>query len=185
MKLAAVLLSVCLLCGCSGSNEPLDKAVSLRNSLLESPQCQFTCVISADYEDRIYTFQMDCTTDSDGNLSFAVLDPETIHGISGMISQKGGSLSFDDTLLAFPLMANGQLTPVSTPYIFLEALKGAYINGCSQEDDQIRIYLDDSYEDALLSVEVLLDSEGKPVQTQIFWNQRLILTADIRNFTIL
>lgn len=184
MKIAAVLLCCCVLCGCVANPDPVDQAMDLRSALLECEKCSFSCVISADYGDQIYSFQMKCESDSQGNLSFTVTDPETIEGISGRISEEGGSLCFDDKVLAFPLLANERLSPVSTPWIFMNTLTSGYIHGCSQEKDVLRIFLDDSFDDALLRVEVLTDNRNVPVYTAIFWNQKQILSADIRDFTI-
>ena len=185
MKLATVVLCACLLCGCSIGDNPIDPAMELRNTLLESSGCEFTSVISADYGDKVYTFQMDCAVDSQGSLTFTVSDPETIRGISGVITPDGSSLRFDDKVLAFPLLANDQLTPVSTPWIFWNSLKGGYISGCSQDSNETCIYLDDSFENAILRVEIITDTENIPIHTSILWNQKQILSADIRNFKFL
>ena len=185
MKLAALVLCVCLLCGCSAEKDPLDQAMDLRNALLTGQECTFSCVISADYAERIYTFQMDCTMDTEGNMSFTVTEPETLYGISGVISREGGGLCFDDKVLAFPMLANDQLIPVSAPWIFLNSLKSGYISGCSSENEGICLYIDDSFNDAVLHMEVQMNSENVPIWADIFWNQKRILAVDIREFMIM
>ena len=185
MKLAALVLCVCVLCGCSAETEPVDRAMDLRNALLSCRECTFSSVISADYGERIDTFQLDCSTNAEGIMTFTVTDPETIRGIGGIFSEEGGSIFYDDKVLAFPMLANDQLIPVSTPWIFLNALKSGYINGCSREGEGICIYLDDCFENAFLRVEVITDSENTPIHTDIYWNQKRILSADIRNFNLL
>ena len=76
---------------------------------------------------------MDCKADSSGNLTFTVVKPETISGITGTLSGDGGNLTFDDTALHFELMAENQLSPVSAPWILIKTLRNGYItsNHCS------------------------------------------------------
>lgn len=186
MKLAAaMLLILCLLTGCSANQEPLNLAMDLRNALIEGNGCTFTAVITADYGDRIHTFSMDCITDGEGNLNFTLTDPETISGITGRFTQGAGTLTFDDSVLAFPLLADGQLAPVCTPWIFMRTLRSGYISGYAEENDKVFVYYDDSFENAVLNLEVLLDQDNMPLYTEISWNQRRILSAQIRDFAFL
>lgn len=186
MKLAAaMLLSLSLLTGCSANSEPLDRAMDLRNKLLNEDQCSFSTVITADYGDRIHTFSMDCVTDTDGNLSFTVTDPDTISGITGQFANGAGMLTFDDSVLAFPLLADGQIAPVCLPWIFMRTLRSGYISGYAEDKDNIIVYYEDSFENAVLNMEILLDQNNNPLYTEIFWNQKRILSAQIRDFTVL
>ena len=185
MKLAAILLSIFLLAGCSANQDPLDRAIDFRNLLLDKNGCSFSSVITADYGDRIHTFSMDCVTDSEGNLEFTVTDPNTISGINGRFTQSAGVLTFDDNLLAFPMLADGQLAPVCTPWIFMRTLRSGYISGFAQEEENLCVYYDDSFENAMLHLEVVMDHENTPIYTEIFWNQKRILSAQIRDFVIL
>lgn len=159
--------------------------MDLRDKLLKANGCAFTAIISADYGENIYTFQMECTADAEGNLTFQVIEPETISGIKGRISQVGGALTFDDHVLAFPLLADGQLTPVCAPWIWIRALRSGYISGCGIEEKGTRIYYDDSFENAVVRLEVLCDKEMIPLQADIFWEQRRILSVEICKFTFL
>lgn len=63
--------------------------LDLRSELLKASECRFSCEITADYSDKVYTFSMDCQCDSQGNLTFAVTAPETITGITGKVSDAG------------------------------------------------------------------------------------------------
>ena len=184
-RIAAFLLSICFLSGCYANSDPISRAMDLRGKLLESSGCSFTAVISADYEDKIYTFSLDCMADSEGNLSFTVTDPQTLSGITGSFSKKGGALTFDDKVLAFPLLADDQIAPVCTPWIILNTLRSGYISGCGQENENLRVYYDDSFENSVLHLEALFDEDDMPIYGEIFWRERRILSADIRNFVLL
>lgn len=186
MKLTVcAVLAIFLLTGCNSPQQEVTQALELRRSVLEAQGCSFDATITAEYDDVFYTFQMSCRFDQTGMLSFTVTDPETIAGISGTISRECSALSFDDKILAFPLLANGELTPVSAPWIFLSALKGGYLRGYSESEAGFSLYIDDSFEEDPLHLEIELDEETMPVSAQIIWQDRRILSLQIKNFTIL
>ena len=90
----------------------------------------FDAEITADYGDKTYTFAMHCESDTKGDMTFTVTAPESIAGISGTISASGGKLTFSDTALAFDLMADDQLSPVSAPWILMKTLRSGYLTSC-------------------------------------------------------
>lgn len=184
MKFAAVILIMCLLCGCSTGDDAFEQAMDLRKELLEADHCSFLAVITADYGNTLYTFQMQCTADNAGNLQFSVIDPETIAGITGSISQESTGLTFDDKVLAFPILADGELTPISAPWIYINTLRSGYLTGCSTEENGYTIYIDDSFEENPLHLVIHTDENMTPKDAEIIWQERRILSMDIRDFTI-
>lgn len=182
-KLSVLLIVLLFLGGCSGKQEELERAMTLRAKLLAS-ECSFDAKITADYGDKLYVFAMTCQGDSRGNLAFTVTEPESIAGITGIISQDGGRLTFDDTALAFPLMADDQLTPVSAPWIFLKTLRGGYLTSANTEEELLHLTIDDSYEEDALQLDIWLDVQNHPVQADILYDGRRILTVQVSNFTL-
>lgn len=182
-RMIGVLIAVVLLTGCASGNSELDRAMALRAKLLESEGCTFDAVISADYGDKVYTFSMNCQADQQGSLSFTVTDPETISGITGTVSQEGGNLTFDGQVLAFELLADGQVTPVSAPWLLIHTLRGGYLTSCGKDTDGLRIAIDDSYEEDALHLDIWTDASDIPVRAEILWQGRRILSLEIRNFT--
>ena len=86
MKKLRLLLILCfLLTGCRAEDDCLRQGISLREKLM-AQRCSFTAQITADFGDKLYTFSMGCSTDQQGNVSFIVLAPESISGISGTLS---------------------------------------------------------------------------------------------------
>jgi len=181
---SAVILIVCLLSGCRAADDQLNQAMALRKRILEAECCSFQSIITADYGDELYTFQMECIMDKEGRLLFTVTDPESISGITGHISQNDAALTFDDTVLAVPMLADGQLAPVSSPWIFINTLRSGYLTACSTDDDGLCIYIDDSYEDNPLHLEIYTDSNTIPIHADIIWQERRILSLDIRDFSL-
>ena len=109
----------------------------------------------------------------------------TVISLVDYIVKNKNVLTFDDKILAFPILANGELTPVSAPWIFLNTLKGGYLRGYSQTDDGLCLYIDDSFEEDPLHLEIETDSETTPISAQILWQDRRILSLQIENFIIL
>ena len=115
-KIAAAVVVLVFLTGCSGGSKEMQRGLDLRSELLKASECRFSCEITADYSDKVYTFSMDCQCDSQGDLTFAVTAPETITGITGKVSDAGGKLTFDDTALQFDLMAEVPQRAVSASF---------------------------------------------------------------------
>ena len=183
VKVAVFLCVFLLFTGCKKS-EPLDYALALRNKVLDSNGCSFRAVVTADYGEKVYKFSMDCTTDKEGNLTFLVKDPATIAGISGKISQKGGAVTFDDKVLAFQTIADGQVTPVTAPWLLIKTLRSGYIKGCTQEKSNFLISIDDSYAENDLRLNITVE-EDLPTFGEIFWKGRRVMTVLIDNFVFL
>ena len=184
MKILAVILVLLMLTGCEGQDAQLDRAMSLRAKLLAS-SVSFDAEITADYGDQVHTFSVYCQGDSKGNLGFRVTAPETIADITGRIDAGEGELIFRDTVLAFPLMAEDQLSPVSAPWIFYMTLRGGYLTAAGMEGDLLRLTIDDSYEDDALTVDIWLDGQDNPIRAEIVHDGRRILTLTLHNFQIL
>ena len=189
--------------------------MTLRAKLLGTSECTYDALVTADYGDEINTFRMECTASGNGDVAFKVSEPETISGITGTLTGSGGKLTFDDKALAFDMLADGQLSPISAPWVFLKTLRGGYVTSCGSDGDGIRVcsqvigvtlqktlrggYLtsagmegdllrlavDDSYEEDALHVDIWLDAQDIPVRAEIIYDDRRILTMDIENFRIL
>jgi len=182
-KTAWLLTLVLLFTGCSGKREELDRAMKLRTSLLAG-DCSFDVEITADYGDELYAFAVSCRGDSRGNLAFTVTSPETIAGITGVIEQGEGKLTFENTVLAIPLLADGQLTPVSAPWILLKTLQGGYLTAAGMEEDLLRLTVQDSYAEDALQLDIWLDREDMPVRADVLYDGRRILAMKVTNFQI-
>ena len=159
--------------------------MGLRAKLLAAQGVRFDAVITADYGDRLYSFTLGCTADSQGDLQFTVLEPETIAGITGTLSQNAGKLTFAGEALAFDMMAEGLVSPISGPWVLLKTLRGGYLTACGMEDGLLRVTLDDSYAEGALHVEVWLNGADVPVRGEILWQGRRILSLEVKNFEIL
>ena len=159
--------------------------ISLRSALLAGDGCGFDAVITADYGQETYTFAMGCTFDAHGNLSFTVLQPETIAGIGGTIDTSGGNLRFDDIALAFPLLADGYASPISSPWLMYRCLVGGMIQTIGVEKDLLRATIHDSYSNDALQFDIWLNGDNVPIRAELLYENRRIITLSIENFRIL
>ncbi len=182
-RVFAVICVMLLLTGCKGTNHELSRAVALRQRLLGSNGCTFDAVITADYGDKVYTFTMACQADSQGDLTFTVKDPQTISGITGTVTQQGGQLTFDGKVLAFEMLADGQITPVTAPWILIRTLRSGYLSAAGVDGDNLRMAIDDSYEDNALHLDIWTNSQDVPIRGDILWQGQRVVSLEVRNFS--
>ncbi len=182
-RIFAVLLVFFCFTGCKNSSSDIGRAMALREQLLSGKGCAFDTVITADYGDKVYTFCMSCHADTQGDLTFTVTDPKTISGISGKISSQGGHLTFDDKALAFEMLADGQVTPVSAPWLLIRTLRGGYLTACGADAEYLRVAIDDSYEENALHLDIWLNTQNVPVRAEILWQGQRVVSLEVRNFS--
>ena len=182
-RFGAVILLVLFLSGCSGTSGEMNRSLMLREKL-QNGSCAFTAKVTADYGDKLYTFTLDCGADTQGNLSFTVQEPESISGITGRITGTGGALTFEDTALSFPLMADGQVTPVSAPWLLLKTLRSGFLSSAGMDGENLRLCMDDSYRDDALHLDIWVNGENLPVRAEILYSGRKILSLEVASFTI-
>ena len=183
-RIAILLLMIVMLCGCSGGAEQMDRAMALRGKI-QQKEVSFDAVVTADYGDKVHKFSMECQADTLGNVKFKVTEPENIAGISGTIAKGSGKLTFDAQVLAFDILADELISPVSGPWVLMQTLRSGFLTSCSTEGELLRVAIDDSYEENALHLEVWLDSNDIPTQCEIYWQGRRLLSMDVKNFAFL
>lgn len=163
----------------------MDRALMLRERLLNAQGCSFDATITADYDDYRHTFVLRCSADAAGVIQFEVLAPDTISGISGFMDEKQGKLTFDDEILAFYPLADGQIAPVTAPWIVYHTLRSGYITACGEMGGNLLLSIDDSYADDALRLEIRLDDRDFPISAEIIWQGRRIVSVLLENFELL
>ncbi len=182
-RILALLCLAVLLTGCGKTDDSLNRAMSLRTKILQKT-VSFDAEITADYGDRLHTFAMTCQADNQGNLSFTVTQPQSISGITGTVSTAGGKLTFDNHALAFGLMADGLISPVSGPWVLLKTLRSGYLTSCTKEGEYLRLAIDDSYAADALHLDIWLGQQDLPVRADVLWQGRRLLSIAVKNFTL-
>lgn len=180
-RISSVVILLLFLLGCNSEEDHLQPGMALRERLMEQ-SCSFTVEIIADYVDRTYTFSMGCSSDKDGNVSFIVLAPESIGGIGGKLTGSSGFLTFDDTALAFPLLAEGEVSPVSAPWLLMNTLRSGYMVSAGHDNSGTRLTIHDSYAEDALQLDIWLDDDELPKYCEILWQGRRVLSLHIKEF---
>ena len=184
-RILMIFMLLFLLPGCGNAKSSVKPGMELRTRLLNSDGCRFNAEITADYGTLVQCFTVECIADSAGNVEFTVVEPDVISGITGKISQDVGHLTFNDRALAFSLLADGQIAPVSSPWIFLKTLRSGYIRACDTNKNGTHLIIDDSYEDDALQLDVYLSVDNIPQQADILWRGKRILTISVKDFSFL
>ena len=181
-RMALALVFALILTGCGANDHQMEEALVLRGSCLGASQCSFLAKITLDYRENVEEFTLDCTADPEGNVTFVVVEPEEISGISGTITEK--QVAFDGVVLGFELLAQDRLSPVSAPWVLMKCLRSGYITSTCREDELLRITVDDSYADDALTMEIWICG-GQVVAGEISWQGRRLVSMEIENFVLL
>lgn len=184
-KVGVLFLLLLLLTGCDGAPKEIERGMALRSSLLQGNGCSFDADITADYGDKVHSFSVSCQADAQGNLQFTITEPQTIAGITGIISEDSGKLTFDGMALEFDTMAEDRVSPVTAPWIFLKTLRSGYLTSACVEGEWLRLTIDDSYEDDALQLDIWLDEKNSPLRAEILCDGRRILSLDVGSFRVL
>lgn len=161
------------------------QALQLRERMLASEGFTFDVTVTSDYGTYLHSFVLRCSADANGKTTFEVIAPDSISGITGWIDDDGGKLTFDEEILVFSPLADGQISPVTAPWILIRTLLGGYITSCANTEGGLELTIDDSYADDALSLMIRLDKELNPCSAEIIWQNRRILSMRVENFRIL
>lgn len=184
MKRLIPLVLAVMLCGCSGEDAAMNEALELRSRILGAQEVRFQAELTARYIDTVEEFTLECVTDPEGKVSFTVTQPEEIAGITGSVNETEGALTFDGTVLAFPLLADDRLSPVSGPWVVMKALRSGSIIAVAQEGELLHLTIDDSYADDALTVDVWA-RDGAVTAAEISWQGKRVIAMEIEDFTAL
>lgn len=182
--LTIFLTTIVLFTGCADSRDGMNGFVAFRDKMLKGNGCSFETTVTVDYGNSFSSFDLVCKTDNVGDMALTVTNPDSISGISCKISGGKGQLTFDDKAVAFEMLANGQITPISAPWLFIKALRGGYISSCSEGEMETIIRIDDSFGDVPFSVDVRVDETFLPKAAEIIWNGKRIVSMEISSFII-
>lgn len=181
-KVVAWILAILLFSGCSPRTGQSEAILQLRQKITASDSCEFDTKITADFGSYTYVFRLQCAMDAQNSLRFCIAEPKTISDICGRIDIDGGEISFDDRVLGFPLLAEGELSPVSAPWIFLRGLRSGYISSTGKDGDSLKVTIDDVFDGEPLRLDVWMDGGNTPYYAEILWKNRRILSLDVENF---
>lgn len=129
----ALMMTVTLLTGCGQDNNPEQLALNIRSEYLSCDSFSAHACLTADYGQRVYSYEMDVQTQED-TTTLTLTQPEYAAGITASIHNGEGTLIYQDiSVETGTLDANG-LTPISAVPTLLETVRSGFITTCMQED---------------------------------------------------
>lgn len=158
-----VLMMTLLLTACggkAGGNEAEELALAVRTEYLACTACSGTAVITADYGQRVYCYEMSFTADEEETV-LTLTAPETVAGLTARLSAKKDSvLEYDGAVLETGPLEEGGLTPVSALPAILETVREGYLDTCTLaelgEGQALRLTSRDPEKEAGTGVETIL-----------------------------
>lgn len=163
----------------------MQQALDLRTALLTAGGCSFTAQLCASYDDVRYDFTLDCVCKTDGSAQLTVTAPQTLAGIAASIAGAQGTLEFADTAVAFGLMAGGNLAPMQTPQLLVQALGSDYIRAVGRDGDMVRVTCLHGYDEQELTVDVWLSQALLPQYAEVSYEGCTLVTMQLENFVLL
>lgn len=164
------LLLLCLLTGCAGGTDDNDTVLDLRSEILSRTGCSGTMTLTADYGQRVYSYEVDFTEEEDEGLTLTLTAPEAVAGITAVVREGQTALEYDGVRLETGPLNDEGLSPLDALPMFLTALESGYIaETCSEqvgESEHLRICCRDPERDPGQGTEVIVwfDKAQKTLQ---------------------
>ena len=176
-----MMLLLLLFCGCKSTENNLQEAIDFRASLVQAGGCSFRAEITADFEDYVELFTVDCECDADGTTRLTIVSPENLQGITATVTDRGGTITFDGLSVDFGLLADGNVIPAAAPAIAVVCWSSEYIASAGTEEDLYRVTYEKNFEQKRICVDTCLKNR-LPIYSEICYNNQNILKIMISEF---
>ncbi len=131
------MISLLLLTGCAGGGgeqKAEELALAVRGEYLAARSCQGTAVLTADYGQRVYRYELNFSEDPEGT-TLTLTAPDTVAGITARLPEEGdGVLEYEGTVLETGALDDSGLTPVAAIPAMLRELRQGYLDQAALED---------------------------------------------------
>lgn len=180
--LGTVLLCL-LLWGCSGENVGMQEAVEFRSELVQAGGCSFQAQITAEFEQSVTEFSLDCQCSSEGTAQIVILSPESLQGVTATVTEKGGTLCYDGLAVDFGLLAEGKLAPAAAPLLLSQCWTSEYILSAGEQEGLCRVSYQMGYGEKSMNVDTWFENH-LPIYAEICYNNERILKVSISEFSL-
>ena len=161
----------------------MQQALQLRTELLQAGGCRYAADVSVNYDDVRFDFSLDCVCGADGAARMTIRAPQTLAGIAAELSAGSARVEFEDTAVAFGLMADGNLAPMQHPQLLVQALCADYIEAAGREGDAVRVTYLHGYDEKELTVDVWLSGALMPDYAEVSYQGQMLAAMTITDFT--
>lgn len=173
-----------MLCGCKAEDDAMQRALDVRAALLQAGGCRFTGNVRVSYDESVFDFTMDCTYQTDGASQMEITAPQSLKGIRASLGKDDAQLRFEDTVVSFDGLAEGNFAPMAFPLLLGQCLCEDYISAAGRDNGALRVtYLHD-YDEKELRVEVWFAEDAlQPQYAEVYHKGKLLLSAQLSDFT--
>ena len=162
----------------------MQQALDFRAALLQSGGCQFQAAVTADYGEQIFEFTLDCAYTPENGAKMTVVTPESIAGITAVVTPGGASIEYDGASFALGKLAGGHLAPMALPELLGRCWCSEYILAAGTSQDGWRLTCVSGYDSDELRVDTWLDDAGQPEYCEISYDGQMLLRAELTAFQL-
>lgn len=133
MTLACLLVS----CGGKGGERETEELLQqIRGRYLELTACCGHGELTADYGRRVYTYGIDFSCTSEGELLLTLTAPENVAGTTAHITAGETALEFDGVMLETGPLDSAGLTPIDAIPALLRYAREGFVSACAIEGEE-------------------------------------------------
>lgn len=178
-----LLLTALLLCGCGGAENLLAPAIEFRAALVQAGGCSFTANITADNGEATDEFTLRCEADETGAVRFEVTQPQTLAGITALVSADGGTVTYDGMAMDFGLLADGNVIPAAAPALAVCCWRQEYLAAAGTDETGYRATYEKDFDEKRLVIDTWFEN-GIPIYAEVCYNNRRILKLKLSDFKL-
>ena len=175
--LPLILLCALLLCGC-GENAIESRYESFAQELNGRQDLGFTAQLRCEYPDRTVCFTLHYQEAEDGE-TVTVLLPENIAGIRAVRREGSTSLAFEGLILDTGDLDPYGLSPMNALPLLTDTLRHGHPDSLWTEGEDTLLSL---IRDDHLTVRVRFDEDMRPVQAELYSDDRLTVFCQITDW---
>lgn len=181
MMLLFLLLSAC------GKTET--EKVDLRDPYRTMTGCTMVAEVSCAYDTLLWTSELRCEYEPDGEIIIEVLAPETIAGVRAVLQEDQWQLEYEDMVLAVDTLGERSLSPVTCLPRLMHTLREGWLLEENEESwgeiPCVRLALDETLADGrkIVSTLWLHQAGGMPLRGEIALGEEIILSAEFTQFS--
>ena len=184
------MMTLCLLLtACGGAGEETGGAAEARAPYQALAGCAMEAVVSCDQGGALWQASLRCDYVPEGETEVEVLSPETIAGVTAVLSGGEAALVYQDQCLDAGAVSSERISPMACLPELMDALREGWLLEENREEWDavpcVRLTLDRTGGEGgkILSTLWLREDGGTPLRGEIAVDGEIILTADFTSFS--
>ena len=182
--LAVALLLALMLGGCAKGPDAMQQALDFRASVLQSGGCRFKARITADYEEQVFQFTLDCAYSPETGAEMTIIEPQTLAGLRAVCTERGAQIEYAGASFGLGALGGGRLAPMELPLLLGQSWCGEYIAAAGSAENGWRMTCTVGYDEDELRVDTWLSDDGLPEYCELSAGGKLLLSAELYEFQL-